>query len=188
MFNYSGFTDDIVVQFEAAARKVCSENKDIYICSLDCCSDTDSIGLIANTKSWLADMIAKRDASCGRFKPSDYYYKYCEEEWDIFLTFEDISLNMSNYCYSKENGGVYSDSGTGLQDDEFDDHRQRIIAACKKALRRIKKTAFFQENPQLLLTLNVREFLKGNERAEIFTELNGSDAVREYVAHIEDFN
>lgn len=53
-------------------------------------ADLWSIGLMANTKTYLAEQ-ADKDAE-------DYwYYKYCEEEWCIFATFDKLSAEMHQY-------------------------------------------------------------------------------------------
>ena len=38
------------------------------------------------------------------------------------------------------------------------------------------------------LTFNIREYLDGDERTEIFQAINDEDASEEYAEHIEDYN
>lgn len=61
-------------------------------------------------------------------------------------------------------------------------------------LRLLKKYAAlrFGENlradfPDLMLNVNVREYLDGEEREEIFAKLNNESFLKEYAEHIDEF-
>ena len=41
--------------------------------------------------------------------------------------------------------------------------------------------------PDLMLNVNVREYLDGEEREEIFAKLNNESSLREYAEHIDEF-
>ncbi len=174
MFDYIKFENDIVLHMENSLKKWMSEYDDIYILSLDCSNDMYSIGTIANTNSHLNE---QEDSS-----PEDYwYYKYCEEEWDLWdssdkdlrIASNKISLYMREYIEK-------------IDGDEFVNHREKIIETCKKALICLKQS-INKTYPNLLLTFNIREYLDENERIEIFEMLNTKEAAKEYSEHIEDF-
>ena len=77
MFDYKQFEDELVTQMESTLEQLLEEYNDIYIFSLDIANDMGSAGIIANTYSFLEEQASPGD--------EDYYYfKYCEEEWDIW--------------------------------------------------------------------------------------------------------
>ncbi|MGE7111409.1 hypothetical protein [Lysinibacillus sp. NPDC047702] len=57
--------------------------------------------------------------------------------------------------------------------DKFDNHRNNIIAACKKALCRLVSYPFYQKYAAILLTFNIREYLEQEERIALFELFNG---------------
>lgn len=177
MFDYRKFEEDIVLKMTETFKKWTEENDDIYIITLDCAEEMDSIGVIANTKHYLEEQ-ADSDSE-------DYcYYKYCEDEWDLFDTFEDISSEMCK-C-PDENSDLFSDSVNCVYTETFNEHRSRIIECCKKAILDFKQSVR-ETYPELLLTFNVNYYFDGEERAEIFEKLNGKEAAAEYSEHIDDF-
>lgn len=168
MFDYIKLENDIISQMQNSLEKLMQEYNDIYILSLDCSADMDSIGIIANTIQYL-DEQAEPDSE-------DYwYYKYCEEEWDLFDPFEDFK-EISSYMkkYDEE------------FDEEFDNHREKVIETCINALNRFK-ISINKTYPNLLLTFNIREYLDQEERIKFFQMINSKDATKEYAEHIEDF-
>ena len=99
MFNYEKFENDVLGQMEAVLDKWAEEKDDLYIFSLDCARGMESIGVIANTTHYLEEQ-AEPDSE-------DYgYYKYCEEEWELYHAFEAISTDMGKYL--AENGSIFS--------------------------------------------------------------------------------
>ena len=171
LFDYAKFEDAIVHVMEQSLKKYRDIHDDLYIVSLDCCGEMSSMGLIANTKAYLAE---QTDMST----EDHWYYKYCEEEWCIFDTFEKISFEMYDYMQKMHVSDV----------DKFDNHRNNIIAACKKALCRLVVSPFYQEYATILLTFNIREYLEQEERIALFELFNGKTmAATEYAEHIEDF-
>lgn len=178
MFDYEKFENDIVNQVEKTLKKWMEEHEDIYILSLDCTREMDSVGIIANTKQYLEEQA----------EPDDYwYYKYCEEEWELFHTFQGISSYMRQY--TEENEETFSEKKNDKYyeyTEKMDAHCDKMIETCKKALCRLKQS-ISETYPDLLLTFYIREYLEEEERGEIFEMINGEEAAKEYVEHLEDF-
>ncbi|MFJ7369779.1 DUF4303 domain-containing protein [Lysinibacillus sp. NPDC098008] len=171
-FDYIKLEAAIVLEMEQALQTYRAMYDDLYIVALDCSSDLWSIGLMANTKTYLAEQ-ADKDAE-------DYwYYKYCEEEWCIFATFDKLSAEMHQYMKKLHD--------TTDDTEHFEQHRAAIIATCKKALCQLIASPFYQAYTDILLTFNVREYLEQEERIAIFERLNGAVRAQEYAEHIEEF-
>lgn len=176
MFDYEKFENDIVAQMTNILSEW-TEDDDIYILALDCTREMDSIGAIANTEMNLSEQADNEDEEY-------WYYKYCEEEWDLFDAFEKVSSYM--YQYVEDNSERFTEPKTFKYTKAFDEHCDKIIERCIMALVRLRDS-IKETYPNLLLTLNVREYLDGDERVEIFEQINGKAAAEEYSAHIEDF-
>lgn len=178
MFNYEKFENGLVQQMLLIFNTWTEQNHDLYIFSLDCADGMESIGAIANTTHYLEE---QADA-----EPEDYwYYKYCEEEWDLFYTFEAISAQMYQYLSDNEDMSA-GRTCPGEYPDAFDKHRDAVIKHCKNALFRFRK-AINETHPDILLTFNIREYMDGDDRAEIFRTVNSETATKEYSEHIEEF-
>lgn len=178
MFDYKKLENDIVITMENTLRKWAKEYDDIYILSLDCSRDMTSIGIIANTMTYLREQsdIDKEDY---------FYYKYCEEEWELFEVIEEISSYMNQYV--EENDELFTNPKTFEYLEAFNEHCDKIIEVCKKALKCFKQS-INKDFPHLYLTFNIREYLDNEERIEIFTSVNSKDASMEYAKHIDAFN
>lgn len=177
MFGYKTFENNIVQQMEVILDKWIKENDDIYIFALDCARGMESIGVIANTIHYLAKQAEP-------FSSEYWYYKYSEEEWELFYTFEDISADMNKYL--DENDDIFSDTEAFEYSDDFDEHCEKIIECCVNALIRFRRS-LSQNNINILLTFNVREYFDEEDRIEIFERINRKGAVKEYAEHIEEF-
>lgn len=181
MFDYKKFEDSLVLQMENTLARLLKEHDDIYIFSLSLSNDVNSVWVIANT---LHNLEETTSADNEDYDNEDYYYyKYCEEEWDLWETddFNGISDELAGYDVYKENGGKTSEN-----EDVFCNHRDKAIESCRNAL--IRFNTYKNKNcPGLLLTFYVREYLDGEECIELFEKLNSREAAAEYSEHIEDF-
>ena len=177
MFDYEKFENSIFQQMVAVFNSWIEENDDLYIFSLDCAREMDSIGAIANTTHYLEEQ-----AEVG----SEYYwyYKYCEEEWDLFDTFETVSADMHKYL--NDNKNRFTNPETHEYTELFNKHCDDMMEHCKNALIRFRQ-AISKNHSDILLTFNTREYLDGDERIEIFQAVNSENASREYSEHIEEF-
>lgn len=177
MYNYKKFENEVVQQMEIVFDKWIRENDDLYIFSLDCTRELDSIGVIANTMHYLDEQTESN--------LEDYwYYKYCEEEWDLIDTFETISRDMRKYL--GENSHIFINLATDEYSETFDEHFDKITECCKSALIRFRQS--INKNYQnILLTFNIREYLDVEERIKIFKKINSENAFKEYIEHIYEF-
>ncbi len=134
VFDYKKFEDGVVHQMEAAFDKWIRNNSDLYIFSLDCTRAMDSIGVIANTTHYLEEQ-AEPDAE-------DYwYYKYCEEEWELFDTFTTenalirfrqfinkthsnilLTFNIDEYLDGEDRIKVFEKINSGVAVKEYSEH------------------------------------------------------------------
>ena len=182
MFDYEKFKEDLVTAMEKILRKWSEENDDIYILSLDLSRDMESVGVWANTVGYLEEQ-ADDDT------PEDFwYYKYCEEEWDLCEVISEISSYMRTYL--DENSGKFSEEdseGTSIYTESFDAHCDQIMESCKKALEGFRELTR-EDFPKLLLAFNIREYLDNEERIAVFSLVNSAEVAKEYAEHIEDFN
>ncbi len=177
MFDYNAFEQDVIQQMTIVFQRWTAEHDDIYIFSLDCTRQMDSIGVIANTTHYLEEQ-TQEDLD------TYWYNKYCEEAWELFDTFQTISENMQTYTNEKED--MFINPKTYTYTEAFDEHCDEIIKRCQKALIQFREKI----NPKyanILLTLQVGEYLDSDEKAEIFQAVNTETASQEYVAHIPEF-
>ena len=181
MFDYKKFENDLVAAMEATLHKWAEEYDDIYILSLDCARDMTSVGMMANTEQHLNEESDAED--------DDYwFYKYCEEEWELFEA-GGLAKEIYSYMrqYAEENDARFTNPETFEFTEEFDEHCDQMIDACERAIRRLRQSVH-QDFPKLLLAFHIREYLDDEERAEFFASVNSKEASEEYAAHIEDFN
>jgi len=181
VFDYKKFEDDVVAAMENTWRKWADAYDDIYILSLDCERDMTSIGMFANTKEYLEEQSAPGS--------EDYwYYKYCEQEWSLCDAGGPL-LEISSYMnqYKEENNERFTDPETFEFLEAFDEHCDKIIEACKNALKRFRQL-IQEDSPDLLLTFSITEYLDPEERVEFFAQVNSKGASEEYMEHIHDFN
>lgn len=177
MFDYERFENDLVQQMLVVFNNWIEQNHDLYIFSLDCASGMESIGAIANTTRYLVE---QAEPTSEKY----WFYKYCEEEWELWNTFEVISADMKR-CL-EENDGIFSDPKTYEYSAVFDEHCEKIIESCVNALIRFRQS-LSQKHFDILLTFNIRECLDGDDRVEIFQSVNSESASKEYSEHIEEF-
>lgn len=175
---YKKFEDSLVSATEASLQKLLNEHNDIYIFSLSLSRENPSVVGIANTYNNLKELAMPGD--------EDYfYYKYCEEEWDLweYDSFKDI-ITEELCSYTGTNNSTFATSGTYTS--FFDSHCDEILESCKNALIRLKD--FKEKNcPSLLFTVYIREYLSADECINIFKQINGKNAAEEYLVHIDDF-
>lgn len=66
MFDYEKFENDVVRQMTEVFHRWTEENDDLYIFSLDCAREMDSVAAIANTNANLEEQADEED--------EDYWY------------------------------------------------------------------------------------------------------------------
>lgn len=140
-----------------------------------------SVGIMANTQQHLNE-------ECDADDEAYWYYKYCEDEWELFEAggrMKEISAYMNQYV--EENEARFTDSETFEFTEEFEEHCDKMIDTCEQAVLRLRQS-IRQDFPNLLLAFSIREYLDAEARAEFFAAVNSKEASEEYTAHIEDFN
>ena len=149
------------------------DNQDIYIISIDISDSLRSIGLIANTLDNLN--------SQSRYGDDDYfYYKYCEDEWEIYDTSDEISKLMDDHITN--NYEKFHESSTDRYSDAFYKYGEIIVDSCVDTLK-----IFKAKYPDVIFNVNMRDTFDEDERIRIFSALNDDTSVKEYSEHIEDF-
>ncbi len=168
-FDYEKFESGLVLALEDFAKKQLDNKNDFYIMSIEYYPDfTTFVVIRGNTYSYLNEQVEADD--------EDYtYYKYCEEEWDLYNDLPELSKDLQvEYANMEELYG----------DDEFDnlqeEHATKIFDACKNAMKRFRETGTFKEFPKLYLNVYIREYFSNEEIIEIFRELNGDGNIEDY--------
>lgn len=168
-FDYKKLENDLLVAVEEYAKSQFDKKNDMYIMSIEYYPDfTTFIVIRANTYSYLEKQVEKDD--------EDYtYYKYCEEEWDLYHDLEEISnLLQDEYNEMEEKFG----------DEEFEklqkEHAEKIFDVCKNVLKRFKETETYTQFNKLYLNVYIREYFDEEEILQTFEEINGKDGIEEY--------
>ena len=93
-FDYEKFEKDLLAAVEEYAKSQLDHKDDMYIMSIEYFPDfTTFVVIRANTYSYLEEQVEADD--------EDYtYYKYCEEEWDLYEDLEELS-NVLQKEYSE---------------------------------------------------------------------------------------
>lgn len=168
-FDYEKFEKDLLLAVDEYAKSQLYNKDDMYIMSIEYFPDfTTFIAIRANTYSYLEEQVEEED--------EDYtYYKYCEEEWDLYESLEEISSVLQD---------EYNKMEEKYDDDEFDElqteHATKIIDVCKNVMKKFKETDTYKEFKKLYLNVYVREYFNEEETIQIFGELNGKDSIEEY--------
>lgn len=168
-FDYEKFEKDLLVAVEEYAKSQLDNKDDMYIMSIEYFPRFITfIAIRANTYSYLEEQVEEED--------EDYtYYKYCEEEWELYKCLGEIS-NVLEDAYNKME--------EKYDDDEFDElqieHATKIMDICKSVMKKFKETDTYKEFKELYLNVYVREYFNEEETIQIFGELNGKDSIEEY--------
>ena len=166
-FNYEKFENDLFVAVEEYAKSQLSIKDDLYIMSVEYFPDfTTFVAIRANTKSYLKEQVDDKDEYT--------YYKFCEEEWDLYGDLDEISDDLQ--AYYNELDEKYDDEFDDMQDE----HAAKIFDACKSVMKKFKETDTYKEFPKLYLNVYIREYFSEEEDIETFCELNGEDVREEY--------
>lgn len=172
MFDYEKFKENLLVAVEEYAKSQLVNKDDLYIMSIEYFPEfTTFVVIRANTYSYLEEQVEDEE---------DYtYYKYCEEEWDLYEDLEELSsVLQAQYKEMEENCG-----------EEFyklqEEHATKIIEICKTVMKRFKETDTYKKFPKLYLNVYVREYFSDEETVQMFCELNGEDNIEEYSDWLE---
>ncbi len=176
MFDYEEFGKKLFEKMQVVVPQIMEEYPDLYAVSLDLSDSLTSIGVIANYAGYLSENVEDEDEE-------DYmYFKYCEDEWGYFDTFEDISLILKGEI--EENADIYTDAKTYQYTDKFAQHFDKLVKICVSVMAQYKAILGKDE---IFLTVDVREVLDQNARIAIFKSINGEQMAKEYEENIEEF-
>lgn len=173
MFDYLKFEEDLKKAVEETMRNKLDRKDDVYIMSIQYFPDiTTFVRLICNTYSYLNK---QADVS----NENDYiYYKYCEEEWEIWDEFAELSKRLEDYseevdCKFKLMEGDDIDE---QYEKEYRTHVGKMIEIGKRVAKWFRTTETFKQYPNLLVNFYMREYFRPQEDVEMFKELNeGAD-------------
>lgn len=184
-FNFEKFKEEVIFAVKKAFLEIMDEYKEstVYGFSLICDSSARSIGVVANTKEALKEQIEDED--------DRYYYKFCEQEWEIWDAADDEFQHIRNSLvdFQENNEDKISDSDTYVYTEFFEKFREKIFDACVEGLIEIKNEGFFQDKckENVFINFMVPEYLDEDYSIEVFSKLNDGIVVKEYKEHIEDF-
>lgn len=166
-FDYEKFAEKLLVAVEEYAKTQLVNRDDLYIMSIEYFPDfTTFVVIRANTYSYLKEQVEDEE---------DYtYYKYCEEEWDLYESLEGISSDLQVHYNKMEE--MYGEEFYKEQEQ----HATKIIEICKTVMKRFKETDTYKKFPKLYLNVYVREYFTNEECIKIFCDLNGEDNIEEY--------
>lgn len=168
-FDYKKFEKNLLVAVEEYAKSQLDNKDDMYIMSIEYFPEfTTFIAIRANTYSYLEEQVDEDD--------EEYtYYKYCEEEWDLWEDIKDISSVLQVQYNEMEE--KYDDEGFEKVQKE---HAKKIIDVCKNVMSKFKETDTYKEFKKLYLNVYIREYFNEEETIQLFGELNGKDSIEEY--------
>ena len=173
MFDYLRFEEDLKKTVEETMRNKLDKKDDVYIMSIQYFPEiTTLVRLICNTHSYLNE---QADVS----KEGEYlYYKYCEEEWEIWDEFDELSKRLQDYSEEVDRKFelMEGDDIDEQYEMEYKTHVGKMIEIGKSVAKWFRTTEIFKQYPNLLVNFYMREFFSSQEDVEIFKEINeGSD-------------
>ncbi len=178
VFDYDQFEEDVYAFVEEYIRKWSEEKTDIYGFSIDCSPEYDWVRLIANTESHFQ----KRLEETGN--KYYYFYKYCEEEWELWGESDKMKDWMDTYKQRLLKSCGEDDE---LEDRLYTEHKQKIQDSCIKVLKKIKTSEVYQLISGAFLNFYIREGFKEDTVKMIFTEINGEGFCPEYINNAREF-
>lgn len=183
-FNFEKFKEKVILAIKKAFLEIMDKYEDstVYGFTLTCDSSARSIGVVANTKEALEEQIEDEE--------DRYYYKFCEQEWEIWDAADDEFQELSDILveFQENNEDKISDSKTCIYTEFFEEFREKVFDTCVQSLIEIKDEGFFQDKCKESVFINfmVSEYLNEDYSIEVFSRLNSGAVVKEYKDHIED--
>lgn len=158
---------------QSAARDAAKTyaDEEIYIFSIQADDVMSYVTVYVNTEESFKAAMEEDDENPEEDK---FYYRYCEDEWDIVEDNKGYFKQAVDYV-KKEN--LYVDDAL-----EWD---YMIL----DALRQIRKEGYMEtlfKNP-VILTIYMHDHCDGEELIEAFGQINNESVSKEYAEHIEDF-
>lgn len=186
MFDYGRFEKDLFFYIKMYIEKWGTEKKDIYAFSINCNDEAIGIVLNANTDSYFQQTIDQYGTD-----DTYYYYKFCEEEWELWSDYEDEeSLAMASYMeeYCKQLDAAYSQDQRELYEEKYEEHKEKIQQSCINVLKKIRESDVYSMISGAYLNFYIRESFDEEEVVRIFKEINGEEIFPDFIEHAEDFS
>ena len=173
-FHYERFEMDLLTAVEKYAKSQLENKEDIYIMSIEYFPDfTTFVVIRANTYSYLNAYLKEQEIET---EEEYFYYKYCEEEWDLYEPLEELSdILQTEYKKMEE---TYTEEFNRIQEE----HAEKIIEVCINVMKKFKETDTYKQFKKLYLNVYVREYYEGyaEDVIQIFEEINGVENIEEY--------
>ena len=137
-FNYEKLEKNLLEAVEEYAASQLDQKDDMYIMSIEYFPEfTTFIAIRANTYSYLKEQVDEDDESYT-------YYKYCEEEWDLYEDVKEISSALQ---------AEYNEMEEKYNDDAFEEaqekHAEKVIDICRNVMKKFKETDTYRKKKKL---------------------------------------
>lgn len=184
-FDYNKFEEDLYSYVEKYIKIWSAEKNDIYGLSINCSIGNGGITINANTTSYYQ----KKLEGLGEYSlDAKFYYKFCEEEWELWSDWDTEAREMDGYmeAYCSYIADTYEED-IDLYDAKDKEFEANIQELCIRVLKKIKKSDSYQMIPGAYLNYYVREKFSEQEIIEIFEEINGKGFCQEYIDNVKSF-
>lgn len=185
-FDYDKFEKNVYSYVEKYIKIWSAEKKDIYALSINCRTGMDgSITINANTKSYYRKKLEDR----GKYSVDEkFYYKFCEEEWELWSDWDEEGREMAGYieAYSQYLDDAYEDD-VNVYEAKYQEFNAKIQELCIRVLKKIKESDIYKLIPNTYLNFYARGKYSEQEKVEIFEKINGKGFCQEYVDHVKSF-
>ncbi len=146
-FDYEKLEKNLLEAVEEYAASQLDQNDDMYIMSIEYFPEfTTFIAIRTNTYSYLKEQVDEDDESYT-------YYKYCEEEWDLYEDVKEISSALQ---------AEYNEMEEKYNDDAFEEaqekHAEKVIDICRNVMKKFKETDTYRKFKKLYLNVYRREY------------------------------
>ena len=127
-FDYEKLEKNLLEAVTEYAASQLDQKDDMYIMSIEYFPEfTTFIAIRANTYSYLKEQVDEDDESYT-------YYKYCEEEWDLYEDVKEISSALQ---------AEYNEMEEKYNDDAFEEaqekHAEKVIDICRNVMKKFKE-------------------------------------------------
>ena len=169
---------DRVIQLIKDGAKACFEalpgyyeGERIYIVSLECEESLSKVFLYVNTLENLQESLEDADDD---MKDEICYYKYCEDEWNVFDESPEYFASVGKYI--KEEGIQNSDDSVWY----------KLIV---EAVSKLRKEKFFETIglEDILITIYDHDTYSQAEFVKLFKKMNQGKDVEEFIDNMDDF-
>ncbi|MBR4084870.1 MAG: ankyrin repeat domain-containing protein [Lachnospiraceae bacterium] len=169
---------DRIIQLFIDGAKACFEalpsyyeGEKIYIVSLECEESLSKVYLYVNTVENLQESLENADDD---MKDEICYYKYCEDEWNVFDESPEYFAGVGKYI---------KDEGIQNSDDSV---WYKLIV---EAINKLRKEKFFETVGlgEILITIYEHDTYSQEEFIKLFKKMNQGKAVDEFIDNMDDF-